>query len=101
MRKNTKKYLETLSDEDHLEWQKTWRSAHESFIAVTFLLINENFSEIEAWPLTPGFIDSIKNYPYSGIVNDSTIEIAPDVLKAQHMITDPSEISLGFHVLEY
>ena len=99
--RNTKKYLETLSDEDHLEWQKTWRSAHESFIAITFLPMNENFSEIEAWPLTPGFIDSIENYPYSGIVNDSTIEITTDVLKAQHMITDPSEISLGFHVLEY
>ena len=99
--KNTKKYLETLADEDYLEWQKTWRSAHESFIAVTFLPMKENFSKIEAWPLTPGFIDSLDNYPYSGIVNDSTIEITEGVLKAQHMITDPSEISLGFHVLEY
>ena len=99
--KNTKKYLETLSDADHLAWQKSWRSAHESFIAITFLPMNKNFSKIEAWPLTPGFIDSIDNYPYSGIVNDFTIEITPDVLKAQHMITDPSEISLGFHVLEY
>jgi len=101
LEKNTKKYLETLSDEDYSKWRKAWRSAHQSFIAITFLPINENFSEIEAWPLTPGFIDSIENYPYSGIVNDSTIEITPDVLKAQHMITDPSEISLGFHVLEY
>ena len=66
-----------------------------------FLPMNENFSKIEAWPISPGFVDSIENYPYSGIVNDSTIEITPDVLKAQHMITDPSEISLGFHVLEY
>ena len=99
--KNTKKYLETLSDEDHLAWQKSWRSAHESFIAITFLPMNENFSEIEAWPLSPGFLDSLENYPYSGIVNDSTIQITPEVLKTQHMITDPSEISLGFHVLEY
>ena len=99
--KKTKKYLKTLSDEDRLEWQETWRSAHESFIALTFLPMDENFSTIEAWPLTPGFVDSIKNHPYSGIVNDFTLEITPKVLKSQHMITAPSEISLGFHVLEY
>ena len=99
--KKTKKYLQTLSDKDRLEWQETWRAAHESFIAITFLPMNKNFSKIEAWPLTPGFVDSIKSHPYSGIVNDFTIEITPKVLRAQHMITDPSEISLGFHVLEY
>ena len=60
--RNTKKYLETLSDEDYSEWQEVWRSAHESFIAITFLPMNEDFSEIEAWPLIPGFIDSIENY---------------------------------------
>ena len=99
--RNTKKYLESLSDQDLLEWQEAWRSAHQSFIAITFLPMNKNFSKIEAWPISPGFVDSIENYPYSGIVNDFTIEITPEVLKAQHMITDPSEISLGFHVLEY
>ena len=98
---STKKYLETLMEEDRLRWQETWRSAHESFIAITFLPMNKNFSRIEAWPLSPGFLDSLENYPYSGIVNDYTIQITPEVLRAQHMITDPSEISLGFHVLEY
>ena len=98
---STKNFLKTLSEEDRLEWQEIWHSAHESFIAITFLPIKQNFSKIEAWPLSPGFIDSLKDYPYSGIVNDSTIQITPEVLKTQHMITAPSEISLGFHVLEY
>ena len=99
--KSTKKYLNTLTEEDRLNWQEAWRSAHESFLAITFLPIKKKFSQIEAWPLSPGFLDSLENYPYSGIVNDSTIQITPEVLKTQHMITDPSEISLGFHVLEY
>ena len=42
LEKNTKKYLETLSDEDYSKWRKAWRSAHQSFIAITFLPINEN-----------------------------------------------------------
>ena len=99
--KSTKKYLNTLTEEDRLNWQEAWRSAHESFLAITFLPIKKKFSQIEAWPLSPGFLDSLENYPYSGIVNDYTIQITPEVLRAQHMITDPSEISLGFHVLEY
>ena len=99
--KSTQQYLDTLTDEDRLKWQRSWHSAHKSFIAITFLPTSKNFSKIEAWPLSPGFLDSLANYPYSGIVNDYTIQITPEILEAQHMITDPSEISLGFHVLEY
>ena len=37
--KSTKNYLDTLTEEDRLNWQEAWRAAHESFLARTFLPI--------------------------------------------------------------
>ena len=45
--KSTKNYLDTLTEEDRLNWQEAWRSAHESFLAITFLPIKKNFRKLK------------------------------------------------------
>jgi len=56
---------------------------------------------IEARPLMPGYLDSLEDYPYSGIVNDVTVNITATSLREQHGLTDWSDVSLGLHALEF
>ena len=53
-------------------------------------------------PLTmPGFIDSVEEYPYSGIVNDASLPLDAETLRQQHGITDEAEVSIGFDVVAF
>ncbi|MCG8671374.1 MAG: hypothetical protein MI867_18360 [Pseudomonadales bacterium] len=49
----------------------------------------------------PGFIDAIEGYPFSGIVNDTSLPLTKNDLINQHGLTDPNDVSLGFYVLEF
>ena len=49
----------------------------------------------------PGFVDAVPGYPYSGIVNDATTPITRDELLRQHGLTDSSDVSLGFDVIDF
>ena len=93
-----------LSDPDNSAQsllQESWRQAHEDWLVASFLAPEGSQPEIDAWPIEPGFIDALPNYPQSGLVNDRSLEITATVLRRQHMITHESEVALGFHVLEY
>lgn len=57
--------------------------------------------DIEARPLQPGYLDSLEDYPFSGIVNDTTVDITASALREQHGLTDVSDVSLGLHALEF
>ncbi len=57
--------------------------------------------DLDAWPLEPGFIDSIPEYPNSGLINDLTLAMSEGALRSQHGATSPSEVSTGMHALEY
>jgi len=82
-------------------WQSAWITAHDSFLSASVLQSPDNFRRIDAWPIETGFLDSLPDYPGSGIVNDSTLDITSTSLEEQHQFTDESEVALGFHVLEY
>ncbi len=56
---------------------------------------------IDAHPLQPGYLDAIEGYPYSGIVNDITLNITARTLRDQHGLTDDSDVVLGLHALEF
>lgn len=56
---------------------------------------------IDAYPLQPGYLDSLEAYPYSGIVNDISLAITADNLRAQHGLTNSEDVSLGLHALEF
>lgn len=49
----------------------------------------------------PGYIDSVVDYPHSGIVNDTGLVLNEQNLRHQHELTDSSEVSIGFDVIEF
>ncbi len=85
--------------------QTAWQNAHLAFASLRVLPLfgadAELMFEVDAWPIEPGFIDSLNGYPESGIVNDPTLTIDLATVASQHGITDPGEVSLGYHPLEY
>lgn len=90
-----------------------WHRAHDSYarFAPFAALATSNpglFGQLEALtfaidaePIQPGFIDYFDVYPQSGIVNDIAMPLSADALRQQHGLTDPSDVALGFHALEY
>lgn len=58
-------------------------------------------SLLDSWPIEGGYIDHVPGYPFSGIVNDLTLELNEDSLLAQHGFSDPSYASLGYHAFEF
>lgn len=63
-------------------------------------LLPTNFS-IDAQPTSPGYLDYFDVYTNSGIVNDIAVPLTAQTLRKQHGFSDPSEVSLGFHAIEY
>jgi hypothetical protein len=89
--------------------RQDWLHLHSAFIRLDFyfskILSSNRFRDLvfntHAWPLEPGFIDSLPEYPTSGIVNDLTVELSKTSLGQQQAATSTEEISLGLHSVEY
>ena len=94
-------FIRSPTIESRSVWQSAWITAHDNFLSASILQSADNFRRIDAWPIETGFLDSLPDYPGSGIVNDSTLDITSTSLEEQHQYTDESEVALGFHVLEY
>ena len=56
---------------------------------------------LNQWPILPGYIDAVANYPDSGIVFDPSVTIDAATLTEIHGQFDIAEAALGFHVLEF
>ena len=84
--------------------QTAWRSAHEAFVSFTGLplmnLPEPAHYQLDAWPIEPGYLDTLAAYPDSGLISDLTVDISLESLRDQHGFTDVTEVSLGFHALE-
>jgi putative iron-regulated protein len=97
--------------------QQAWRLAYDSFLSsliFSYLPIQDPpdwysqgidykrlLMQLDSWPIEGGYIDYIKEYPFSGIVNDLTLDIDEETIRSQHGFTDPSNASLGYHALEF
>ena len=97
-------------DPVHLETARTsWLHLHHNLVNLEVYLNRPSASEalrqlwfdLDAWPLEPGFIDSIPEYPNSGIINDLTLDMSETTLRSQHGATSPMEVSTGMHAAEY
>ena len=92
-------------DQSTLESLKSnWREAHRHFLAArffSFIMTDLQNYEVDAWPIQEGFLDHLPGYPHSGLISDITLPINAVTLTTQHGITDPEEVSLGFHALEF
>lgn len=56
---------------------------------------------ITAWPIQPGYLDALGDYPYSGIVFDVGMPLTAEALREQHGMTDSSDASLGLYAMEF
>lgn len=99
------------------EIQQAWRQAYDSFlgsIIFAYLPIQDPpdwhsqhigyrdlLTQLDSWPIEGGYIDYVKGYPFSGIVNDLTLKIDEQSIRSQHGFTDPTNASLGYHALEF
>jgi hypothetical protein len=97
----TNRFLDNPDEETRSNWQLAWNRAHEDFHHATPLMPTDSLLHVDVWPIEPGFLDALPEYPESGIISDLSLDITVASLQAQHMLTDRSESSLGFHVLEY
>jgi putative iron-regulated protein len=88
------------------QWQACW----EIYQASTVLLgmteqqqqaLQQIHSQLGNRLDMPGFIDSVQGYPFSGIVNDASLPLSIEILREQHGLTDPSDVSIGFDVVAF
>lgn len=107
--------LQVVDDAALNQARAAWLQANNSFEATLlhrYLAQGELSSEaalqlnslnyaLNYWPILPGYIDAVGNYPDSGIVHDVNVTITPESLRQVHGQFDLSEVSLGFHVLEF
>jgi uncharacterized iron-regulated protein len=63
-------------------------------------LVDLNF-RINQWPIFPGYLDAVDNYPDSGLVFDPSVPLDRSTLVELHGQFDLAEAAMGFHVLEF
>jgi hypothetical protein len=108
-------FLQTPNKTQHTQAQDAWLKAHGAYSAASHLPLpalvsldseislaaNQLQYQLDAWPIEPGYIDSLAAHPGSGIISDITVPMTPTSLQQQHGFTDVQEVSMGFHALEY
>jgi hypothetical protein len=108
-------FLQNPDETQQAKVQAAWLNAHSAYAAMSSLPLpallaldsditlatNKLQYQIDAWPIEPGYLDSLPTYPGSGIISDITVPMTAESLQRQHGFTDAQEVSMGFHALEY
>lgn len=87
-------------------WARLYQSFNESFVILMCRAV-QNPADIarveraDSFPILPGYIDSLKEWPDSGIVNDTALPLSREGLLAQQEATLEGEVSVGFQVLHF
>jgi putative iron-regulated protein len=111
--------IATLTDQTNIEnlnlSKQAWLNAHSAYELTTLhryyatqlmgeqdsLVLMQLQYQINHWPIVPGYIDYVYGYPDSGIVHDINVNLNADSLREQHGSFDVSEVTLGFHAIEF
>lgn len=113
LRDQVNSFLTDSSEEQLNKLRSSWHQAHNTLAAELwhasirqsnpglFNDLNERLKQIDLTPIQPGFLDAFDIYSHSGIVNDITLPINAQSIRQQHRMTDDSDVSLGFHAMEY
>ncbi len=56
---------------------------------------------LNAWPLNEAFIDYVQGNDKAGLVNDMSVEITPDSIRSHDQQTDESDVTTGWHAIEF
>ena len=95
--------------------RQAWQGAHSAYELTTLhryfatqlldehnnLALTQLQYQINHWPIVPGYIDYVDGYPDSGIIFDINVNLETGSLRVQHGFFDESEVTLGFHVIEF
>lgn len=108
-------FLEAPATETLEAVQEAWLAAHNAYEATllhryfaelvlpqqTYLeLVGLNY-RLNQWPIFPGYVDAVENYPDSGLVFDPSVALNRETLLEIHGQFDLAEAAMGFHVVEF
>lgn len=108
-------FLSAPSSATHEAAQAAWLVAHNAYEAT---LLHRYFAELvlpqqsylelvdlnyrlNQWPIFPGYVDAVDNYPDSGLVFDPSVVLSRESLLEIHGQFDLAEAAMGFHVAEF
>lgn len=98
------KLAQTPSDATLAAVRESLSNWYQGFIAQTLLLQaracqldqHSTLARMDSWPLYPGYIDAMPEWPESGLISDPYLDLDRKTLRIQHGATDAAEASLGF-----
>lgn len=87
-------------------WAQLYRSFNEAVVilacrAVESASMATALQRVDPFPILPGYIDGLTDWPDSGIVNDVSLPLSRESLRAQQGVTAQEEASLGFQVVAF
>lgn len=98
-------YLMTPDRQAQAAAQSAWLRLHRHWHALEpwwqSSLAPARRSRVHAWPLLPGYLDDIPEYPDSGLVHDLSLPLTAVSLRQQHQQFDAEEVVLGLHAIEF
>ena len=106
----TEEFLDAPSQIRLRQLQDAWSTAHQHYAACRIFqqpiasdrqTLEFVRNQLDAWPIMGGFLDAVPLYPDTGLINDGAIVMSIDTLVEQHQLTDPTEVTLGFHAMEF
>ncbi|MFT4633200.1 MAG: hypothetical protein ACI8PP_000135 [Candidatus Pseudothioglobus sp.] len=115
LRLSIEQFLQAPNATQHAHVQAAWLKAHSAYADLSnlplpaFISLDSDISltanrlqyQLDAWPIEPGYLDSLDAHPGSGIISDINVPMTSASLQEQHGFTDAQEVSIGFHALEY
>ncbi|MBI1261472.1 MAG: iron-regulated protein [Rhizobiales bacterium] len=108
-------FLKTPTEENLALARKAWIAARPAYLeteAFRFYQGPIDFADpetgdegpegrINAWPLNEAYIDYVKGNEKAGLINDPSIEITPESIKSHDQQTDESDVTTGWHAIEF
>lgn len=87
-------------------WSQLYRSFNEAVVVLACRAaatpeLAQSLQRVDQFPILPGYIDGLAEWPDSGIVNDVSLLLTRESLLAQQSVTAQEEISLGFQVVAF
>jgi len=87
-------------------WSRLYRSFNESMLVLSCRVAEQpalaaTLRRIDHFPMLPGYIDGLQEWPDSGIVNDLSVELTRESLLHAQSLSSDDESSLGFQVVAF
>lgn len=87
-------------------WSQLYRSFNEAVVVLACRAAESPqlaamLQRVDPFPILPGYIDGLQQWPDSGIVNDVSLPLSRESLLGQQGISAQEEVSVGFQVVGF